>query len=188
MKYSGETLGYGQSSKEERMYIYSVVVDSEPELVLELGTMEGGGTTYAIAQGLTHNNHGKLHTFEIDDNYYSKAEPKFRNNEFVECYKKDFLDDISTREDNSVDMIMFDGVSMPEWSEELNRKVLLGCYRLLKNGGDLIIHDFGDVSEIRIDTSNSKVNTIQDYLEENYEFINRIMTTTGLYHFRKVGT
>jgi hypothetical protein len=39
MNYLGETLGYGQGSKEERMYVYSVVVDSTPELVLELGIL-----------------------------------------------------------------------------------------------------------------------------------------------------
>jgi predicted O-methyltransferase YrrM len=56
----------GQLLSAERKFLYNWIKAIKPQLVFEIGTAGGGGSTYFIAQALWENGEGLLHTAEID--------------------------------------------------------------------------------------------------------------------------
>lgn len=63
----------GQLWYAERHLLYRTVRRTKPRVAFEIGTWEGGGSTFFIAQGLLANGGGYLHTVEIDNERYEIA-------------------------------------------------------------------------------------------------------------------
>ena len=182
MSYNGETLGLGQTSEVERMYIYYVVKSMDNPIVIECGTLEGGGTTYAIVNALKENkeNEGSLFTWEIEKYRFDIACSKYSKLDPIKLYNESFEIGINNYENNSVDMVLFDNVNDPDLNEILFYKI----FDVLKIDGNLIIHDWlTDYNHLFLKKFNKK---LIDYLEQNWKLEKIITTSTGLAHFIKI--
>jgi cephalosporin hydroxylase len=63
----------GQMNPSERELLYRLVLREKPEVVCEVGTCRGGGSTYFIAKALQANGKGKLYTCESCREFYDYA-------------------------------------------------------------------------------------------------------------------
>jgi predicted O-methyltransferase YrrM len=68
----------GQLLSAERKFLYNWVKAIRPQLVFEIGTAGGGGSTYFIAQALWENGEGMLHTAEIDLGGFNSAVENYK--------------------------------------------------------------------------------------------------------------
>jgi cephalosporin hydroxylase len=69
----------GQLSPFERRALYNVIVKSKPEFVFEVGTWNGGGSTYIIASALADNGIGMLYSAECNEAFYHHAVDLYNN-------------------------------------------------------------------------------------------------------------
>lgn len=60
----------GEMLSAERRFVYELIKRIKPGLVFEVGTRNGGGSTYFTAQALWENAKGVIHTIEIDKGGY----------------------------------------------------------------------------------------------------------------------
>lgn len=135
----------GQMNPEERNVIKQTVIDKKPDVVFEIGTWKGGGSTLAIASALATNKKGMLHTCETEKPFYDQAIASFNEYfpdylPFVTFYNEssDILMEKLIKDSKIPDIIMQDGISarQSEDSKNLSRLELF-----LKDGAILIYHD-----------------------------------------------
>ncbi len=63
----------GQMTPEERQELYKLVTDTKPDVVFEVGTWKGGGSTYFLSSALHENGKGVLFTIESEAEFFSHA-------------------------------------------------------------------------------------------------------------------
>lgn len=63
----------GQMTPEERKEIYKIVIDTKPDVVFEVGTWKGGGSTYFLSSALHENGKGTLFTIESEAEFFNHA-------------------------------------------------------------------------------------------------------------------
>jgi predicted O-methyltransferase YrrM len=63
----------GQMNPEERRLLYETVIAQKPEVVMEVGTCRGGGTTYFISCALNNLGQGVLYTVENNPDFFNWA-------------------------------------------------------------------------------------------------------------------
>lgn len=57
----------------ENKALYRAVLDKKPNVVFEVGTRRGGGSTYYIASAMAENDQGTLYTIECDSECYKQG-------------------------------------------------------------------------------------------------------------------
>lgn len=177
--YQGELLGYGQSSFVERKYVYNAVIDNCYSNILECGTMEGGGTTYAIFRALQKMGYGKLTTYEIDEGRAKIAAQKY--NEYVEVKNESYENTYKSFAPGTICMVMYDNIR----NDDLNERLFKISFELIRPGGSLIIHDWtADHSQLFMKTYKK---TLEQFMFDSSEWslIQLLNDTTGLAHFKK---
>jgi hypothetical protein len=70
----------GQMNPSERELLYNLVLQEKPDVVCEVGTCRGGGSTYFIAKALQANGKGKLYTCENNREFYDYARVLYAGN------------------------------------------------------------------------------------------------------------
>jgi hypothetical protein len=63
----------GQLRPEERKRLYDLCIAEKPDVVFEVGTWKGGGSTYIISCALDENKKGILYTIEYNPEFYNHA-------------------------------------------------------------------------------------------------------------------
>lgn len=172
-----------QMSAIEREFLYNIVVNNKPNVVCEVGTWKGGGSTYIISSGLNKNNSGKLYTVEYDADFYSQAIELY-NDELY--YLKDritfnFGDSreiyaklIESKEITHVDFLFLDGADDAQMTvDEYN--IFESCF---KTNTIIAIHDF----------KTNKAKLIKDTLIEanGWKKLFELDTLTGFAAFVKI--
>lgn len=135
--YSGECLGYGQASSQERKYIYDYIIQNKYTSIIECGTMEGGGTTYAVYNALKDQQCGGLETFELDQGKYNIAKQKYNTDHYVNCRNENFIDFIE-KSNEIFDMVLIDSTH----NIEANTKIINEVLSKIRFGGCLMFHDY----------------------------------------------
>lgn len=171
-----------QMSAIEREHLYDVIIKNKPDIVFEVGTWKGGGSTYIISSGLCKNNKGKLYTIEYDIDFYNNAmilynsellylKPfiNFNFGKSIDVYKKLLVDE----DIEKIDVLFLDGADDPEMT--MNEYKMFEKY--LKNDSILAIHDFKE----------NKCATIKHILtkENGWNKIIELNTLTGFVIFKK---
>lgn len=136
-----------QMSSIERGYLYNIIVDNKPDIVFEVGTWKGGGSTYLISSGLYNNGKGKLYTIEYNVDFYNNAmilyntellhlKPfiNFNFGNSLEIYETLLIDENIEK----IDVVFLDGAD----DAEMTMKEYTMFEKYLKNDSILAIHDF----------------------------------------------
>jgi predicted O-methyltransferase YrrM len=135
----------GQLCSMERYALYSLIQKEDPDVVFEVGTWKGGGSTYFIASALHENKHGILHTCEINKEFYDHATNLY-DNELKElkpyvCFH--FGDSLEVypdilRKSGMIDILFLDG---KEDSDQTVREYCM--FRpYMRNGAYMVCHDW----------------------------------------------
>jgi hypothetical protein len=103
----------GQLSNVERDYLFNLVVSLKPNLVIESGTWQGGGSTLFLVKALFENKAGQLHTYETYTPYWECANNFYEQSvykPYISLFNEDFINATKRYnfEDNSV-VIFLDG-------------------------------------------------------------------------------
>lgn len=145
----------GQLTVKEREFLHQAVLDYKPELVFEVGTWKGGGSTSQIVKALEKNGKGILVTCETDKEFYEEALGLYKDNQFIELYlvSSDIVITDLLSKERIPDFLFFDG---PE-----DRETAYDDFRYiepaLKSGSIFCMHDW--------DWPSIKAETIRPYLE-----------------------
>jgi cephalosporin hydroxylase len=67
----------GQMNPSERQLLFNLITNAKPDVVCEVGTCRGGGSTYFIARALANNEKGMLYTCETNKEFYDFARNLF---------------------------------------------------------------------------------------------------------------
>ena len=70
----------GQMNPAERELLYNTVMSAQPDVVCEVGTCRGGGSTYFISSALRNLGKGKLYTCEDFKEFYDYARALYAGN------------------------------------------------------------------------------------------------------------
>lgn len=68
----------GQLWVADRKLLYTTIRQIKPKTVFEVGTWQGGGSTYFISQALHDNGFGTLHTIEADPRIHATVQQNYR--------------------------------------------------------------------------------------------------------------
>ena len=193
----------GQLSEEERNYLYTVVNQVNPQIVLESGTWYGGGSTLSMVRSL-HNlkSKGVLHTWEEHSEFFKVAEQFYMcSTEYkphIVLHNEDFVDGIKKLSDEffqKVDMVFLDGGDeAPNGRHKLKESWYHSNYNLSENvqsfkfleqhlnpGTHVLLHDWTE--------EHGRGSFVKAYLEQtnnqHFHMINLINATTGLAHLIK---
>lgn len=160
----------GQMLPAERQFLYDCVTAARPQLVLEVGTWKGGGSTWQIANAVlqlrTAGSRAQFHTCEPDPELFQEAFAIYAGspwNEFVRCHELPSTR-LITRLSNvglHPDFVFFDG---PE-DEDTALNDFRALDPVLRVGTKFMMHDW-DLG-IRVDGLHStKAVKIRPYLEK----------------------
>jgi hypothetical protein len=159
-KYNGEMLPF------ERFKLYNWVLDIKPTTVFEVGTGNGGGSTYFISKALTElNNNGVIYTCDpirsIDESMLSE----FKNIKYYNIRSDEMLEKL--KNDNvKPTFIMFDGPEIPEIA--YNNIKTLETY--IEDGTYFSMHDWDLYRPYDGGTSVKSVK-IREYFENSNNWI-----------------
>lgn len=146
----------GQMTPEERQEIYRLVIDTKPDVVFEVGTWKGGGSTYFLSSALHENGKGVLFTIESEAEFFSHAvslysstlkdlKPyvnfSFGNSEiiFPNLLKSlSLASNVDMVNKQFIDIVFLDGKEDPD--QTLNELSMFSPY--LKVGGIVACHDW----------------------------------------------
>jgi len=122
----------GQMWFYERKMLYDAVCRRRPNLVYEVGTMYGGGSTYFITEALRRNGTGVLHTCEIDEPVYKAAKQKYSGFPGLKKHVKFHYGDALTvypplLRHRPPDLVFLDGAEIPE--QTLNQFRMFDKYK-----------------------------------------------------------
>lgn len=153
----------GQLWYEERKLLYETVRRRRPDTVFEVGTWEGGGSTFFIAQALYDAGVGVLHTVEADASLHHKAVEgyakhlphlgsfvRFHLGTATAVYPK-LLSQLE-----AVDTVFLDGAQDP--NQALNEFEMFDPY--LKKDSVLMMHDW----------ENEKMSVVRKRIESGSEW------------------
>lgn len=135
----------GQLWYAERDLLYRTVLRTQPEVVFEIGTWEGGGSTFFIASALSEIGRGRLHTVELDGERCEQARRAYATHlpdlaPFVRFHQGSSLDVIPGLlvAEGRCDLLFLDGAQDAEQSmDEL--QMFAG---MLRSGSVLVAHDW----------------------------------------------
>jgi predicted O-methyltransferase YrrM len=143
--YEGHPQLHGQLWYAERKLLYETIRRSRPAHCFEIGTWRGGGSTLFISRALSENAFGKLHTIEIDREFYENAVhdytsylPSLLN--YVEFHFGDFRTVYSSvlEKEGTVDFLILDGAE--DGQQTLEQYSFFLPY--MKPGTILMVHDW----------------------------------------------
>ena len=139
----------GQLNVEERRIITAAIIDApkKPEIVLEVGTWFGGGSTLHLLRALEHNATGHLWGIEADQSIYERMVTNIRRAAPEVCHRftplLGFSEDVIPRwleqlgSDAKIDVVFLDGGNNPR--EQITEFGLLDPH--MPVGAVLIAHD-----------------------------------------------
>lgn len=111
----------GQMLPEERKALYDIIVETKPDIVFEVGTWKGGGSTFFIASALAENKKGRLFTIECDGELFRYAKALYatslaslRPYVFFNKGESDLVYPKILSEVENVDFVFLDGKEDPE--------------------------------------------------------------------------
>ena len=163
-KYNGEMLPY------ERFKLTEWVTSINPKVVFEVGTGNGGGSTYFISKSLTElNNNGVIHTCDplrtIDENMLIE----FSNIIYYQINSNKMLEDLINK-NIKPNFIMFNGPENPEIAYD-DIKVL---EEYIDNGTYFSMHDWDTYRPYDKGNSTKSIK-IREYIEnsKNWEIVKR---------------
>jgi hypothetical protein len=163
--YPGEMLPF------ERFKLYNWILEAKPKIVFEVGTGDGGGSTYYIAEAIKKlNNDGVIYTCDpiriINENI-------LKNFDNIKYFQKNSNQMIKQLIENSIipDFIMFDGPENPEIAYD-DIKFLENH---IKNGTYFSMHDW-DFFRPYDKGNSTKSIKIRKYFEqsENWHLIEKL--------------
>jgi hypothetical protein len=164
-KYNGEMLPF------ERFKLTNWILDIKPTIVFEVGTGNGGGSTYFISKALTElNNDGVIYTCDplrsIDNNMLSE----FKNIKYYNIYSDVMLQNL-INDNIKPDFIMFDGPENPEVA--FNDIKFLETY--IEDGTYFSMHDW-DLYRPYDGSQSVKSVKIREYFENsnNWDLIEQL--------------
>jgi predicted O-methyltransferase YrrM len=153
----------GQLWKIDRQCLYETIIETRPEIVFEVGTWKGGGSTYYIASALRENAKGKLYTVEYDPELYRFALDQYEHRwRHLRPFVKFHLGDSLTvyppilADLGRIDVLMMDGSDEP--AQAMAEMKMFEPY--LQSGAVLIMHDWGC----------RKSELVKPYIEANRDF------------------
>jgi predicted O-methyltransferase YrrM len=135
----------GQLWFKERKLIYDTIKTYKPSHCFEIGTWKGGGSTLFIAQALYENKQGKLHTIEINKDFYDDVKNNYQTylehlTPYIEFYLGDYRETFSEVL-NTIDGLDFLFLDGPENAQEtLDQYEFFLPY--MKKGFVLMAHDW----------------------------------------------
>ena len=159
-KYNGEMLPF------ERFKLTNWILDIKPTIVFEVGTGNGGGSTYFISKALTElNNGGVIYTCDplrsIDENMLSE----FKNIKYYNIYSDIMLKNL-INENIKPNFIMFDGPENPEVA--FNDIKFLETY--IEDGTYFSMHDW-DLDRPYDGGQSTKAVKIREYFENSNNWV-----------------
>jgi cephalosporin hydroxylase len=164
-KYNGEMLPF------ERFKLTNWILEIKPTIVFEVGTGNGGGSTYFISKALTElNNDGVIYTCDplrsIDNNMLSE----FKNIKYYNIYSDVMLQNL-INDNIKPDFIMFDGPENPEVA--FNDIKFLETY--IEDGTYFSMHDW-DLYRPYDGSQSVKSVKIREYFENsnNWDLIEQL--------------
>jgi len=159
----------GQLYPAERKLLFDTVLRVKPQVVLEIGTWKGGGSTYQIATALRQLGAGKLYTCETNRVFYEEARGIYSGawRNIVECHYMASTDMINHLLGTNIipDFVFNDGPEEPE----LNLNDFLLIAPRLRQGAIYGMHDWDmDVREAGVFSVKAKL--LRPYLESSSEW------------------
>jgi predicted O-methyltransferase YrrM len=146
----------GQLLDKERKFLHDAILLYKPDIVLEVGTWKGGGSTWQIVEGLKKNRKGLLFTCETEKEFFDEAIKLYEGNNLIHLCNVDscelIRELISTNQ--IPDFLFFDGPE--DISTALYDFESLDKY--LKPGSIFCMHDWENPPSI-------KASFIRPYLE-----------------------
>jgi predicted O-methyltransferase YrrM len=143
--YEGHPKLRGQLWYAERKLLYETIRANRPIHCFEIGTWRGGGSTLFISQALSENGTGKLHTIEIDREFYENAVSNYKSHlpsllNYVEFHFGDFKTVYSDLFEKlvKVDFLILDGAE--DGQQTLDQYSFFLPY--LRPGTILMVHDW----------------------------------------------
>lgn len=164
----------------EREFLHESVIAARPNIVLEVGTWKGGGSTWQILEALKKNGSGMLYTCETDNDFFRESKELYGNDPQIEVCHESSESLISGMIQKNLipDFIFFDG---PE-DADTAFKDFITLDPLLKSGCVFMMHDF--------DPPSIKATKIRPFLLSNVDWnVNKILTlpeSVGLCHAVKI--
>ena len=154
--FDGEMLPY------ERYKLYNWVSEIKPKLFLEVGTGNGGGSTYFISKSIKDNN--IVSTLHTCDPMRQPEDEFFNVFDFVKYYKtnSDFMINDLLNNNLIPDFIMFDGPENPDIA--LNDIIILENF--IEDGTYFSMHDW-DYYRPYDNGNSTKSIKIRDYMENS---------------------
>lgn len=153
----------GQLWVADRKVLYGTIRRVKPKTVFEVGTWQGGGSTYFISQALHDNGFGILHTIEADPKIYAAVQHnyrtylphlvqhiKFHSGKALEVYPE-LLHQLGC-----IDTVFLDGSSDPQ--EAYGEFEMFSPF--LPNGAVVLMHDW----------DNEKMALLRPALEQSLEW------------------
>lgn len=143
--YEGHIQIPGQLWYAERKTLYETIRKHKPQVVFEIGTWFGGGSTYFIAQALLENHFGTLFTIESDQDIYRSAVLNYHRYlrnllPYIKFYvgKSTEVYPLILREVGRVDALFLDGADDPQ--QTVDEFTMFKPY--LHRGSVLMAHDW----------------------------------------------
>jgi predicted O-methyltransferase YrrM len=135
----------GQLYYAERKLLYKTIRKNKPQNCFEIGTWNGGGSTFFIAQALNENKKGFLHTVEINPALFQLAKSSYKKylpqlQPFIRFHLGDYRREFDFRLEKMerVDFVFLDGAENAMQTREQ--------YKFfdsrLKPGSLLLVHDW----------------------------------------------
>lgn len=160
----------GQLWPAERKLLHSTIISAVPNVVLEVGTWMGGGSTLQIVEALLINKNGHLHTCELDTNLFNIAKSSYEHERpdllpHITIHNKSSSQLISELINSNMipDVLFFDGPEDP--SVAIND--LKTLEPLLKSGTVFMMHDWDP-------GPSTKAHLIRPYIEANWIIKHRL--------------
>ena len=158
--YSGEMIAY------ERYKLYNWIIELKPKIVFEVGTGDGGGSTYYIAKSLKDLNlGGMIYTCDPIRTINNQILQDFDNIVFFQKQSNEMLDTLISSQ-IIPDFIMFDG---PE-----NQDIAFNDIKFLENHiGDNVFFSMHDWDEYRPFDGGRSVKSIKirKYMESSDNWV-----------------
>lgn len=135
----------GQLWVADRKLLYKTIRQVKPKTVFEVGTWQGGGSTYFISQALYDNGFGVLHTIEADPQIHAIVQQNYRTYlphllQHVEFHSGKAMEVYPhlLRQLGCVDTVFLDGSADPQ--EAYGEFEMFAPF--LHNGGVVLMHDW----------------------------------------------
>lgn len=159
----------GQLTPKERKKLYSWICEAKPQLVLEIGTWKGGGSTWQIANAIKDSSYdARFITCEIDKDFHKQAKAIYNKPEFyfVHCILMSCTDVIKSLSDIPPDFVFYDGPNDAEFTFEtfkLLDNIMQPGSKFACHDWDEFKHDGGVVAE--------KGKILRPYLEKSKQWV-----------------